>query len=88
MIVYMIRSKAKPELFLKGTPSYHAFVKNGRTWQSIGTLRAFINAVIKDKWRRQDLSDWEIVEYELTPRSFQSVHEVVTPEMLVKLLKG
>ena len=86
MIIYKIRNKSNNELFLKGTPTYCNWNKTGRIFQTIGNLRSFLSGVLFNRYRRIDISDWEIVEIELVEKSVKGVHEVVTPKTLVKIL--
>lgn len=85
MIVYKIRSKRNPEKFLKGTPAYPSWDKDGRMFSTLGKLRTFITNSIKCK---RDLSNWDIIEFEMVERSTKGVHEIVKPEQLIKMLKA
>lgn len=85
MIVYKIRNKDNPELFLTGTPAYNAWDKTGRIFPSLGKLRTFITGALKYRLTKIEL--WEIVEMELTVVNVKGVHEVVKPEKIVELLK-
>jgi hypothetical protein len=86
MIYYKIRKKGT-ELFLKGTPTYHAFAKDGRVYQKIGVLRSFLTAFMKSKSRRVDLSEIEIIEYELVESAVKGLHEVIKPDQVIELLR-
>jgi hypothetical protein len=89
MITYKIRSKSKG-LYVKGTPVYRSYDKNGRVFASLSTLRTFITNVMgynKSGQYTQDMSDWEVVEYQSEVRDIHQLHEIVKPEKLIQLLK-
>ncbi len=87
MIYYKIRKKGT-ESFLKGTPTYHNFAKEGRVFQTLGSLRAFLTRLMKPYNTRQlHLSEIEIVEYELVESAVKELHLVVKPEKIIELLK-
>lgn len=87
MIYYKIRKKGT-ESFLKGTPAYHSFAKEGRVFQTLGGLRAFLTVLMKPSNTRQlHLSEIEIVEYELVESAVKELHLVVKPEKIIELLK-
>lgn len=83
MIVYKIRNKNNPELFLSGTPTYHNWDKTGRMFQTIGKLRTFLTNSLKCN---KNIGEWDIVEYELNELSAKGVHEMIKPEQLIKML--
>lgn len=87
MIYYKIRKKGT-ESFLKGTPAYHSFAKEGRVFQTLGGLRAFLTGLMKrSTTRHMHLSEIEIVEYELVESEVKELHLVVKPEKIIELLK-
>jgi hypothetical protein len=87
MIYYKIRKKGT-EWFLKGTPTYHNFAKEGRVFQTLGSLRTFLTGLMKPSSTRQlHLSEIEIVEYELVESAVKELHLVVKPEKIIELLK-
>jgi hypothetical protein len=89
MITYKIRSKSRG-LFVKGTPVYRSYDSNGRVFASLGALRTFITNVLgynKNGHYPQDMTDWEVVEYQSEVRDIHQLHEIVKPEKLVQLLK-
>jgi hypothetical protein len=88
MKFYKIRKRSNPNLYrLAGSrPSWN---KTGKTWDAIGKLRAIITNIINGKYHNyynEDLSDWEIVEYEVTEASAKPVHEVMSQKNLLTLL--
>ena len=84
---YKLKSKSQPDMYVKGTPVYHSYDKNGRVFQSMGALRSFITNVMNNTYRNNDVTDWQVVEYEMQVRDIREVHEIIKPEKLVKLLK-
>lgn len=70
---------------MKGTPADHTHNKNGRVFPTLGLLRTFITNTMKYS-RSDSLSNWEIVEYVMEVKAVKDVHEVITPDKLVKLL--
>lgn len=87
MIVYKIRRKSDPTKYVKGTPYYMSYDGTGRTFEKLGRLRAFITGVL-DNHNREYIPDWDIVELEVIERGTKDVHEVITHEKLLELLKG
>lgn len=85
MKFYKIRKRSNPSLYrLAGSrPSWN---KTGKTWDAIGKLRAMITNTINSNYYNEDLSDWEIVEYEVTESSAKPVHEVMSQKNLLTLL--
>lgn len=85
MKFYKIRNKSNPNLYrLSGV--YGRWNKSGKTWDSLGKLRSMITMIINRQYSTEDLSDWEIVEFEVTEVSAKGVHEVITAKNLTKLL--
>lgn len=83
--VYKIRNKTNPELYrLGGVDS--RWNKSGKTWDTLGKLRSMITNTINNRYRREELDDWEIVEYEVIEVSAKPLHEVMSAENLKKLL--
>jgi len=82
--VYKIRSKNNPEKFLAGTPYYQNWDKSGRLFLTLGKLRTFITNSLKT---RKDISDWDIIELELTEKSVKGVHEIIDPKKIWDMLK-
>ena len=88
MKCYKIKTK-NTALYLKGTPLYISYDKIGRIFHSLGKLRTFISLAIKsDHNVKNHVPNWEIVELELTENKVYQVHEIVTPEKIVELLKN
>jgi hypothetical protein len=52
-------------------------------FQTLGKLRAFLTNSLKGN---KNVGNWDIVEYELAELSAKSVHEMIKPEQLIKIL--
>lgn len=87
-IFYKIRKKDNPELFVKGTPYYQSYDKNGRIFQSLGQLRTFLTGVMNadDRGDRNRVAEWEVVELEMLVKDVKSIHEVITAKKLKELI--
>lgn len=87
MIFYKLRSKADPELFVKGTPMYLSYDKKGRIFQNLGQLRTFLTGCMNISRKGRDVSVWDVVELEMKEVSVKEVIDVIKPEKIVELLK-
>lgn len=85
---YKIRNKENPDQFIKGTPVYHSYDKNGRVFQSLGALRTFISNVMSNSYKSARLNEWEIVEIHMVVGEVKQLHDIVKPEKIIKLLKA
>lgn len=93
-IMYKIRYKDNPELYIKGTPAYQSCDKTGRIFQTLGQLRTFLTGVMnqdsfyvkKGDKPRNRVAEWEVVEFEMVEKDIKGVHEVITAKKLKELL--
>lgn len=69
-----------------GTNS-HWSEKGGKVWDTLGKLRAHITSHIGKYSGSTDMSNWEVVELEMTVKARKGVHEVMDPKKIVQLLK-
>lgn len=84
MKFYKIRSRSNPDMYrLSGI--YNRWNKTGKTWDTLGKLRSVITLVMNGS-RTEDISDWEIVEYEVTEVSAKHVYDVIDPKKIDKIL--
>ena len=85
---YKIRYRDNPTLFVKGTPMYLTTDKTGRTFQSLGALRTFLTSVMNCQYEsvRGKISEWEIVELEVTEKAVKGIHEIITAKKLKELI--
>ena len=93
-IFYKIRKKDEPEMFVKGTPYYQSYDSNGRIFQTLGALRTFLTGVMsidsahnrESSRQKNRVSDWEVVELEMSVKEVKGIHEVITAKKLKELL--
>lgn len=78
-------SKGGAYVNAEGTNSF--WNKNGKTWDTLGKLRAHITSHMNRYYGATDMSDWEVIEFKCVPTSIKPIHEVVDPKKLVELLK-
>lgn len=83
---YKIRNKTTG-LYHKGGV-YCSWSKNGKTWDTLGKLRAMLTMNTPRPYvNGQDMSDWEIIEYEVIEKCVKMPHEVMDPKKLIEILK-
>ena len=83
---YKIRRKSDPELFRKSDGTWN---KSGKVYDTLGKLRAVITNMMNSysEYRREQIQDWEIVEYEVRVKEVKQLIDVVKPERVWDLLK-
>lgn len=79
---YKVRHKVTGE-YSKGT-LYNQWGKDGKTYSTLGKLRAYLTRCFNDDYMRKYIGDFEIVEFEET--AVKDVHEVMDPKKLLGLL--
>ena len=86
MIYYKIRNKNDPELFRKADGTWN---KLGKVYDTLGKLRTVITFHLNStsEYQRNQLNNWEIVEYEVQVKEVKQLHEIVKPEKIFALLK-
>lgn len=90
---YKIRHKrnghwSKGGSYVPGDGSGSLWVaKGGKTWDTLGKLRAHITTHMNQYHGGTDMSEWEVVEFKCAPTDIKMVHEIVDPKKLVELLK-
>ena len=88
MKYYKIASRSRPDQFRgAGVTGYVRWNKSGKTWDTLGKLRALITMIVNGG-RTDQFDDWEIVEYEVSEVARYRVHEIVKPELLTKIIKN
>lgn len=91
MKVYKIQHK-KTLLFSKGGTSLdgngrYGWNETGKIWKTVGTLRSHITTHLPNSYRQgTNMGDWQVITYDLTVNSVQDIHEIVTPEKIIKVL--
>ena len=83
---YKIRKKSDPELFRKADGTWN---NSGKVYDTLGKLRAVITNRMNSTsdYHRQQIHDWEFVEYEVTVKEVKQLIDVVKPERVWDLLK-
>ena len=73
--VYKILHK-ETGLYSKGG-SHPSWSTKGKTWTSLGPLKAHIGLVMDNSWRRADMKNWVIVELEVREVARYAADEAV-----------
>jgi hypothetical protein len=84
MTYYKIRRKSHPELFRMSNGTWN---KSGKVYDTLGKLRAIITQYMNSDYHREQLQDWEIVEFEVQVREVRQLIDVVDPKKIWNLLK-
>lgn len=86
LVYYKIRSKKNPEMFRKADGSWN---KSGKVYDTLGKLRAAITNKMNSysDYSRQEVQDWEFVEYEVTVKEVKQLFDVVDKKKVWELLK-
>lgn len=94
MIFYKIQHKITKQYSKGGSyvgpegVGYHWSPNAGKIWDTLGKLRAHITSHLPDDYSKgTDMSNWEVVELEMTVKARKDIHEVIDPKKLVQLLK-
>ena len=91
MKVYKILHR-KTGLYSRGGTSVHGdgrfgWSKNGKIWDTIGKLRSHITSHLPNSYRKgTNMSDWQVVTYDLAVNSVNEIHEVVSSEKIIQVL--
>jgi hypothetical protein len=85
MIYYKIRSKKNPAMFRKADGTWN---KSGKVYDTLGKLRSCISSNMNSGYAgaREQVNNWEFIEYEVVEKSVKQLHEVVDPIKLFTLL--
>jgi len=59
----------------------------GKIWHSLGTLRSHLSQHIGNGYRSTDTSAWQVIEVEVRESNVLELHQVVTAQRLLKILK-
>ena len=85
MKVYKIRH-AETKLF-RTAGVYTRWDRVGKTWDTLGKLRTMITVALNTNFSDTDFGNWQVVEYEVVEHAVSAVHEVVTANKLMEMLK-
>ena len=81
---FKIRNKTTGLFRKPGAYEFRAWSKSGKVWVGSGPLRNHLNLCIENNI---DMSDWEIIEFEMTEKSTTLAHNYISHEKLVTLIK-
>ena len=90
---YKIRHKktnrySKGGVYVPGDGTGSLWVeKGGKTWDTLGKLRAHITSHMNMYGGGTDMTDWQVIEYHSVVKEVKDIHEVVTPDKIMKILK-
>jgi hypothetical protein len=85
MKVYKVRH-AETKLF-RQAGIYTRWDRVGKTWDTLGKLRSMITSALNTNYANNDFGNWQVVEYEVTEHAVRPLHEVVTANKLMELMK-
>lgn len=91
---YKIRHKvtglySKGGVYVTASGTGITWTKIGKTWDKLSTLRSHITSHLPDSYRNgTDMSNWEVIEFKCVPTAIKDIHEVITQDKLVRLLKN
>lgn len=83
---YKIRRRSDPTQFRKADGTWNT---SGKVYDTLGKLRAVITQHMNSysDHHRQQIQDWEIVEFEVRVREVRQLIDVVDPKKVWDLLK-
>ncbi len=81
---YKIRKKSDPTQFRKADGSWN---QSGKVYDTLGKLRATITNKMNSSYTRDEVQDWEFVEYEVSVKEVKQLIDVIKPERVWELLK-
>ena len=86
MIYYKIRRKSDPTQFRKSDGTWNS---SGKVYDTRGKLRAVITQHMNTRsdWARNELDNWEFVEYEVVEREVRQLIDVVDKKKVWEILK-
>lgn len=86
LVYYKIRKKSNPELFRLADGRWN---QSGKVYDTLGKLRATITNKMNSYHGsvRDEIQDWEFVEYEVRVQEVKQLIDVVKPEKVWELLK-
>lgn len=86
MIYYKIRRKSDPTLFRTADGRWN---QSGKVYDTLGKLRSTITSKmnIESQWARDDLQDWEFIEYEVTVKEVKQLIDIVDKKKVWEMLK-
>jgi hypothetical protein len=85
MKVYKVRH-AETKLF-RQAGVYTRWSSVGKTWDTLGKLRTMITCSLNTDYNNNDFGNWQVVEYEVVEHAVRPLHEMVTANKLMEMLK-
>lgn len=85
-LYYKIRKKSNPELFRKADGTWNSA---GKVYDTLGKLRSVITMKMNSNYDsiRDQVHDWEFVEYEVTVKEVKQLFDVVDKKKVWEMLK-
>ena len=85
-LYYKIRKKSNPELFRKADGTWNSA---GKVYDTLGKLRSVITMKMNSSYDsiRDQVQDWEFVEYEVTVKEVKQLFDVVDKKKVWEMLK-
>jgi hypothetical protein len=86
MIYYKIRRKSDPTQFRKSDGTWNS---SGKVYDTLGKLRSVITMHMNSysEYHRNQVQDWEFVEYEVREREIKQLVDVVDKKKVWEMLK-
>lgn len=83
---YKIRKKSNPEMFRKADGTWN---KSGKVYDTLGKLRSTItfNMNSYSEYVRDQVKDWEIVEFEVHVKEVKQLFDVIDPKKVWGMLQ-
>lgn len=81
---YKIRKKSDPELFRMASGYWNG---SGKVYDTLGKLRTVITCHMNSDYHREQLRDWEIVEFEVQVKEVKQLIDIVDKKKIWDLLK-
>jgi hypothetical protein len=81
---YKIRKKSDPTQFRKADGTWNT---SGKVYDTLGKLRATITNKMNSSYTKDEVQNWEFVEYEVSVKEVKQLIDVVKPEKVWEMLK-
>lgn len=85
--LYKIRNR-ETGLYSSGG-QWPSWSRAGKTWTNLGPLRSHLAQHLGDKnyHKGTDMSQWQVVEIEVREVAYREVHEMLSSQQMLRLLK-
>jgi hypothetical protein len=81
---YKIRSKKNPELFRMANGKWN---KHGKVYDTLSKLRSVITMNMNSDYHRQQVQDWEFIEFTVSVNEVKQLIDVIHPDKIFEMLK-